>query len=136
MSCGHPHDDDCSSVLDHVYEYIDHEMADDDLATVKQHLEECSPCLAEYGLEQAVKALVHRSCCETAPNELRAKVLSKIRQVQAASALDARCVPEEDEPAARSGAAEGGKSETDESEAAADRREPAGAAVPRTNALS
>jgi mycothiol system anti-sigma-R factor len=132
MSCGHPHDDDCSSVLDHVYEYIDHEMADDDLATVKQHLEECTPCLAEYGLEQAVKALVHRSCCETAPDELRAKVLSKIRQVQAASALDARCVPEDDEPAAHSGT----ESDAKRSEAAADRREPAGAAVPRTNALS
>jgi mycothiol system anti-sigma-R factor len=81
MSCGHPHDD-CASVLEHVYEYIDHEMAADDLATVKQHLDECSPCLAEYGLEQAVKALVQRCCCETAPEELRAKVLSKIRQVQ------------------------------------------------------
>jgi anti-sigma factor (TIGR02949 family) len=82
MSCGEPHDTDCASVLEHVYEYIDHEMADDDLATVKEHLEDCTPCLAEYGLEQAVKALVHRCCSETAPEELRAKVLSKIRQVQ------------------------------------------------------
>ncbi len=61
MSCGHPHDD-CASVLQHVYEYIDHEMADDDLATVKEHLDDCTPCLAEYGLEQAVKSLVHRRC--------------------------------------------------------------------------
>jgi mycothiol system anti-sigma-R factor len=98
MNCGHPHEDDCSSVLEHVYEYIDHEMADDDLATVKQHLEDCTPCLAEYGLEQAVKALVHRCCSETAPEDLRAKVLSKIRQVQAGTAGDARCVPD-DEPA-------------------------------------
>ena len=95
MSCGHPHDD-CASVLQHVYEYIDHEMADDDLATVKEHLDDCTPCLAEYGLEQAVKSLVHRSCCETAPEELRAKVLSKIRQVQAASAAESgRCVPQD-----------------------------------------
>jgi mycothiol system anti-sigma-R factor len=96
MSCGHPHENDCASVLEHVYEYIDHEMADDDLATVKQHLDECSPCLAEYGLEQAVKALVHRSCCETAPEELRAKVLSKIRQVQDASGTEA-CRPAQEQ---------------------------------------
>ena len=96
MNCGHPHEDDCSSVLEHVYEYIDHEMADDDLATVKEHLEDCSPCLAEYGLEQAVKSLVHRCCSETAPEDLRAKVLSKIRQVQAGVSADARCVPDED----------------------------------------
>jgi mycothiol system anti-sigma-R factor len=89
MSCGEPHETDCSSVLERVYEYIDHEMADDDCATVKQHLDECSPCLAEFGLEQAVKSLVQRSCgCDLAPEQLRAKVLSKIRQVQAELAAD------------------------------------------------
>jgi mycothiol system anti-sigma-R factor len=83
MSCGHPHETDCATVLDQVYEYIDHEMADDDCATVRTHLDECAPCLAEYGLEQAVKALVQRSCgCDTAPEQLRAKILSKIRQVR------------------------------------------------------
>lgn len=83
MSCGHPHEIDCSSVLDRVYEYIDHEMGEDDCATIQRHLDECAPCLEEFGLEQAVKALVHRSCgCDTAPEQLRVKVLSKIRQVQ------------------------------------------------------
>jgi len=83
MSCGHPHATDCSEVLDRVYEYIDHEMADDDCATVREHLDECAPCLAEFGLEQAVKTLVQRSCgCDTAPEQLRGKILSKIRQVQ------------------------------------------------------
>jgi len=83
MSCGHPHATDCSEVLDRVYEYIDQEMADDDCATVREHLDECAPCLAEFGLEQAVKALVQRSCgCDTAPEQLRGKILSKIRQVQ------------------------------------------------------
>lgn len=91
MSCGDPHDTDCASVLEQVYEYIDHEMDDDDLATVKQHLDECRPCLAEYGLEQAVKSLVHRCCSEVAPEDLRAKVLSKIRQVQAGGTADAGC---------------------------------------------
>lgn len=97
MSCGHPHEVDCSSVLDRVYEYIDHEMAEDDCATVQQHLDECAPCLAEFGLEQAVKALVHRSCgCDIAPEQLRLKVLSKIRQVQQDLAADSA------EPAASS----------------------------------
>jgi mycothiol system anti-sigma-R factor len=83
MSCGNPHETDCSVVLDRLYEYIDQEMADDDCSTVRQHLDECSPCLEEYGLEQAVKALVHRSCgCDTAPEQLRGKILQKIRAVQ------------------------------------------------------
>jgi len=82
MSCGHPHETDCATVLDQVYEYIDQEMADDDCATVRRHLDECAPCLAEFGLEQAVKALVQRSCCDTAPEQLRLKVLAKIRHAQ------------------------------------------------------
>jgi mycothiol system anti-sigma-R factor len=83
MSCGEPHETDCSSVLGRLYEYIDHEMADDDCSTVRQHLDECSPCLAEVGLEQAVKSLVQRSCgCDTAPEELREKILRKIKAVQ------------------------------------------------------
>jgi mycothiol system anti-sigma-R factor len=85
MSSGHPHEQkaDCSSVLDRLYEYIDDEMADDDCASIQEHLDDCAPCLAEYGLEQAVKALVHRSCgCDIAPEQLRLKILSKIKQVQ------------------------------------------------------
>jgi mycothiol system anti-sigma-R factor len=85
MSTEHPHKQkgDCSSVLDRLYEYIDDEMADDDCASIQQHLDDCAPCLAEYGLEQTVKALVHRTCgCETAPEQLRLKILTKIRQAQ------------------------------------------------------
>jgi mycothiol system anti-sigma-R factor len=83
MSSEKPQKAECSSVLDRVYEYIDQEMADDDLATVQHHLEDCAPCLAEFGLEQAVKSLVQRSCgCDIAPEQLRLKVLSKIREAQ------------------------------------------------------
>lgn len=85
MSCGNPHEVDCSEVLARVYEYIDHEMGDlHDEEKVRQHLDECSPCLAEFGLEQAVKSLVKRSCgCDDVPPDLRRKVLERIRQVQA-----------------------------------------------------
>ncbi len=85
MSSGHPHEEksECRSVLDRLYEYIDDEMADDDCATIQAHLDDCAPCLAEYGLEQAVKSLVHRSCgCDTAHDQLRLKILSKIRRAQ------------------------------------------------------
>ena len=51
MSCGNHHDTDCSEVLDRVYEYLDNEMGELDCAKIKQHLEECGPCLAEYDLD-------------------------------------------------------------------------------------
>lgn len=81
MSCGKPHGTPCAEVLDHLYEYIDHELPVADLSRMRQHLDECGPCLREYGLEEAVKALVKRSCTEAAPESLRSRVLVQIRAV-------------------------------------------------------
>jgi mycothiol system anti-sigma-R factor len=83
MSCGKPHETPCTEVLDRVYGYLDGELADMDCAKIQQHLDECGPCLREYGLEKAVKALVHKHCSEPAPAELRAKVMLRIRQIRA-----------------------------------------------------
>lgn len=82
MSCGNPHETPCAEVIDHLYEFIDGELPDADCGKIRQHLDECGPCLKEYGLEEAVKSLVKRSCAEPAPDALRAKVLLKIEQVR------------------------------------------------------
>jgi mycothiol system anti-sigma-R factor len=84
MSCGKPHETPCSEVLDRVYSYLDGELDGSGRAEIRQHLEECGPCLREYGLEEAVKKLVGKSCgCDPVPADLRAKVLGKIQQVRA-----------------------------------------------------
>jgi mycothiol system anti-sigma-R factor len=83
MSCGNPHATPCSEVLDRVYDYIDGELHGEKAHEIKHHLEECSPCLQEYGLEEAVKAVVKRSCADPAPPELRAKILVRIASVRA-----------------------------------------------------
>ena len=70
---------DCSEVLHRVYEYLDGEMTADDTEKIKLHLDECGPCLKEYDLDQALKALVKRSCeCEEAPVELRSQIVARI----------------------------------------------------------
>jgi len=85
MSCGKPHEVPCSEVLARVYSYLDGEIDEDkSLAQIKQHLDECGPCLREYGLEEAVKRLVHKSCgSEPAPSGLRSKVMIRIRTIRA-----------------------------------------------------
>ena len=80
MSCKDPSD--CAEVLERVVFFIDHELAEADCAQIQQHLDDCGPCLQEYDLESKVKALVARSCAESAPEALRQKVLLSIRQVQ------------------------------------------------------
>lgn len=83
MSCGNPHETDCREVLDRVFEYLDGEMTYTDVERIRQHLEECSPCLREYDLDEMLKALVRRACgCEAAPQTLRSRILVKITEVR------------------------------------------------------
>ena len=48
----------CDEVLNRVYGYLDGELDDIDCAKIRQHLDECGPCLREYGLQEAVKRVV------------------------------------------------------------------------------
>ncbi len=84
MSCGKPHETPCTEVLDRVYAYLDSELDAPDIAKIRQHLDECGPCLAEYGLDELVKQLVHKHCGhDLVPHALREKVLIRIQQVKA-----------------------------------------------------
>jgi mycothiol system anti-sigma-R factor len=84
MSCGKPHEVPCSEVLARLYSYLDGEIEDKSFAQIRQHLDECGPCLREYGLEEAVKRLVQKCCgSEAAPTGLRTKVLVRIQAIRA-----------------------------------------------------
>ena len=84
MSCGKPHEVPCSEVLARVYSYLDGEIEHQGHDQIREHLDECGPCLREYGLEEAVKRLVHKCCgAEPVPSGLRTKVLVRIQAIRA-----------------------------------------------------
>ena len=69
----------CGDILTEVYLFLDLECSDDRRAIIQAHLDECSPCLREFGIEQEVKALVARCCGDDrAPTELRERLRAKI----------------------------------------------------------
>jgi mycothiol system anti-sigma-R factor len=83
MSCGTPHETDCADVIEQVYLYLDGEIDDAMRTTVRQHLDECAPCLRKFGLEQDVKALVARCCGnDIAPDGLRDRLVVRLQQVR------------------------------------------------------
>ena len=57
----------CDDVLSHVFEFLDHETSDARRGVIAEHLEDCSSCLREFGIEQEFKALVRRRCGGDAP---------------------------------------------------------------------
>ena len=79
MSCGKPHEIDCGQILNEVYLFLDLECSDERRAAIQHHLEECSSCLREYGIEQEVRVVVARCCGgDRAPDSVRESLRSKI----------------------------------------------------------
>jgi mycothiol system anti-sigma-R factor len=68
--------------LARVYEYLDGELSPADLCRIREHIDECGPCLQQYDLDVALKALVRRSCRESAPPDLRDRIMVKITEVR------------------------------------------------------
>jgi mycothiol system anti-sigma-R factor len=81
-SAAEPSASDCAEFLDRIVYFIDNELDEADCSAVRVHLDTCNPCLEKYDLQRTVKSVVARSCAEVAPDELRSRVLFRIREVQ------------------------------------------------------
>ncbi|TYL45927.1 mycothiol system anti-sigma-R factor [Nocardioides sp. BGMRC 2183] len=77
-----PSSAECADFLERIIRLIDNELEEGDCTVVRAHIDSCSPCLERYDLQRTVKAVVARSCSETAPAELRERVRVQIRAVQ------------------------------------------------------
>lgn len=77
-----PGDIDCDAVLADVYLYLDQETDDALRNRIRQHLDSCSPCLKQFGLEQDVRALISRCCgSDRAPDSLHQRIRTRITEV-------------------------------------------------------
>jgi mycothiol system anti-sigma-R factor len=88
MSCGDPHDTDCSEVLSELWLFLDNECDHQRRELLRRHLDECSPCLEEFGLEEHLKALLARKCGgDHAPDALRQRLRQSIREIMLRQAV-------------------------------------------------
>ncbi|MGH3978396.1 MAG: mycothiol system anti-sigma-R factor [Pseudonocardiaceae bacterium] len=87
MSCGQPHDTDCGEVLAEVWMFLDNECDPERRELLQRHLDECGPCLEEFGLDEHLKTLLARKCGgEHAPDGLRQRLRESIREILVAQA--------------------------------------------------
>jgi mycothiol system anti-sigma-R factor len=94
MSCGEHHQTDCSEVLAEVWLFLDHECDEKRRQLLEQHLDDCSPCLEQFGIEEHLKVLLARKCGgEHAPETLKARLRAQIRQ----TVVDHGAVPLQDD---------------------------------------
>ena len=72
----------CDDVLTHVFEFLDQETSDARRGVIAEHLEDCSSCLREFGIEQEFKALVRRRCGgDVPPPSLRERIKMQLTSV-------------------------------------------------------
>jgi mycothiol system anti-sigma-R factor len=72
----------CDDVLSHVFEFLDHETDEERRMLIAEHLEDCSGCLREFGIEQEFKALVRRRCGgDVPPPGLRERIKVRLTTV-------------------------------------------------------
>ncbi len=84
MSCTSGSDaGECDAVLRDVWLFLDDELDPERRAVVQRHLDDCSPCLEEAGLDSKLKQLLSRKCGgDRAPERLRQRVVASLLEVR------------------------------------------------------
>lgn len=70
----------CEKAQAELEEYLRGEMCHTERADIAQHLNDCPPCGEEKAIGEMLTKKVKDACCDTAPEELTARILSEIRQ--------------------------------------------------------
>jgi len=82
-------EDECGTVLRDVWLFLDNELDPERRAAVQRHLDDCSPCLEEAGLDSKLKDLLARKCGgDRAPAHLRERIVAGLVQWRSTTASD------------------------------------------------
>jgi anti-sigma factor (TIGR02949 family) len=72
---------DCTTVLQHLWDYLDAELGPDRMQSVRTHLALCSKCYPQYDFEKAfLDAIASCQCTTCAPHDVRCHVMEALRQ--------------------------------------------------------
>ncbi|MHA6695701.1 alpha-ketoglutarate decarboxylase [Homoserinimonas sp. A520] len=72
----------CEKAKAELEEYLHNELRKEDAADIADHMTNCIECSSEAEVGKVLTLAVQRACRETAPEDLRAQVLLKLRQIQ------------------------------------------------------
>ena len=72
---------DCDQVVRTLWDYLDGELTDERMNEVRAHLKACRGCFPHFDFERAfLEALAKSKEEQAAPDELRRKVVAKLRK--------------------------------------------------------
>ncbi len=72
----------CDKAKRDLEEYLRNEVCRTEASDIREHLEHCESCRSEAVLAVTLTEAVQRACQETAPADLKAHVLERLRAVK------------------------------------------------------
>lgn len=73
----------CFETLERLQTFLDRELSDGDVDTVRMHLDRCPPCKQVFRFEEHVRRLVKVGCMnDVCPTSLRAQILARVKQAR------------------------------------------------------
>jgi anti-sigma factor (TIGR02949 family) len=73
----------CDKAKAELEEYLHNELTKADAADIAEHMAGCPDCETELKVGLVLTQAVQRACKETAPEDLRAQVMLRLREIQA-----------------------------------------------------
>jgi mycothiol system anti-sigma-R factor len=67
-------DIDCNETIERLYHYLDGELTDTRRAEIREHLDECAPCLGAFDFESDLRNVIANRCKDHVPESLRQRV--------------------------------------------------------------
>lgn len=73
---------DCSKAKAELEEFLHDELRHEDAVDIREHMDDCVDCQTEHRVGVVLMETVKRACRETAPDQLRSEILTRIREEQ------------------------------------------------------
>lgn len=71
----------CHEFRVQIFTYMDGEVTITEHREITRHLDGCPPCTEVLAYEVRIREVVATRCCETAPDDLRARLMIALEQV-------------------------------------------------------
>jgi mycothiol system anti-sigma-R factor len=76
----------CDDLLQELNDFLHGEVTEARKDSLRQHLEDCPPCLETADFQAELRAIVAKRCCEQVPESLRHRIEEILREPGSAPA--------------------------------------------------
>ena len=71
--------EDCGQAMERLYTFLDGELTDERRVEIRQHLDDCGPCLQAFDFEAELRVMISVRCRDEVPESLRIRVAAAIQ---------------------------------------------------------